>query len=406
MGLSNATIGLVGGFIVLPLPQMLAAQGVPELKIAAVSAACLSPGFWVFLLGPLLDIRFTRRWYATLFAALAGFCLTFAVLLRGHLLVLEISVMIAYAASVLSSNALGGWLAGVIPEVAEADRDNPNHEGAKLSAWTQVGLFLGNGLMAGLAAEGLRSLPLTVIAPLLGILVFLPAAIFPWIPMPQAAAPDAPRHTLGASFHSLFIELRALLKRREVLLTLLLFTAPTGSFALTNQLSGVAHDFHASDAFVGRMGGAVLSLAGAIGALLLPILARRLKALPLYLLIGTVGSLFTLALLILPRNPTTFAVAFLGENIVQALSFTAAVAICFATIGRNNPLAATQFSLLTSATVLPILYMGILDGRTYGSHGLAGMYLVDGSLSVAACILMAAVMWWLAPPSSASQTAS
>jgi PAT family beta-lactamase induction signal transducer AmpG len=406
MGLSNATIGLVGGFIVLPLPQMLAAQGVPELKIAAVSAACLSPGFWVFLLGPLLDIRFTRRWYATLFAALAGFCLTFAVLLRGPLLVLEISVMIAYAASVLSSNALGGWLAGVIPEVAEADRDNPNHEGAKLSAWTQVGLFLGNGLMAGLAAEGLRSLPLTVIAPLLGILVFLPAAIFPWIPMPQAAAPDAPRHTLGASFHSLFIELRALLKRREVLLTLLLFTAPTGSFALTNQLSGVAHDFHASDAFVGRMGGAVLSLAGAIGALLLPILARRLKALPLYLLIGTVGSLFTLALLILPRNPTTFAVAFLGENIVQALSFTAAVAICFATIGRNNPLAATQFSLLTSATVLPILYMGILDGRTYGSHGLAGMYLVDGSLSVAACILMAAVMWWLAPPSSASQTAS
>lgn len=73
MGLSNATIGLVGGFIVLPLPQMLAAQGVPEMRIAAISAACLSPGFWVFLLGPLLDIRFTRRTYATLFATLAGF---------------------------------------------------------------------------------------------------------------------------------------------------------------------------------------------------------------------------------------------------------------------------------------------------------------------------------------------
>ncbi|HEY5381405.1 MAG TPA: hypothetical protein VIJ65_04070, partial [Acidobacteriaceae bacterium] len=170
MGLSNATIGLVGGFIVLPLPQMLAAQGVPELKIAAVSAACLSPGFWVFLLGPLLDIRFSRRWYAAVFAALAGICLTFAVLLRGHLLVLEIAVMIAYATSVLSSNALGGWLAGVIPDVAEAERDNPNHEGAKLSAWTQVGLFLGNGLMAGLATEGIRRLPLTAVAPLLGLL--------------------------------------------------------------------------------------------------------------------------------------------------------------------------------------------------------------------------------------------
>ncbi len=409
MGLSNATIGLVGGFIVLPLPQMLAAQGVPELKIAAVSAACLSPGFWVFLLGPLLDIRFSRRWYATVFDALAGICLTFAVLLRSHLLLLEISVMIAYAASVLSSNALGGWLAGVIPDVAEAERDNPNHEGAKLSAWTQVGLFLGNGLMAGLAPEGIRRLPLSAIAPLLGLLVFLPAAIFPWIPVPESTVPDAFQsagNRAREGFRNLFLELRALFKRREVLLTLLLFTAPTGSFALTNQLSGVAHDFHATDAFVGRMGGAVLSLAGAIGALLLPVLSRRLKALPLYLLIGTFGSLFTLGLLLMPRNPATFAVAFLGENIVQALSFTAAVAICFATIGRNNPLAATQFSLLTSATVLPILYMGVLDGRTYGRRGLAGMYLVDGSLSLVACILMAAVMWWFARRSNVSQTAS
>ena len=191
MGLSNATIGLAGGFIVLPLPQMLAAQGVPEIKIAAISAACLSPGFWVFLLGPMLDIRFTRRFYAALFAALAGIGLMTAVLMRGHLLTLEILLMVAYAASVLSSNALGGWLAGVIPDVAESDGDNPNHEGARLSAWTQVGLFLGNGLMAGIAAEGMRRLPLTVIAPLLGVLVVLPAAVFPWIPVPELISPDA-----------------------------------------------------------------------------------------------------------------------------------------------------------------------------------------------------------------------
>ncbi len=399
MGLSNATIGLVGGFIVLPLPQMLAAQGIPEIRIAAVSAACLSPGFWVFLLGPMLDIRFTRRWYAAAFALLAGAGLTFAVCMRAHLRTLEVTLMLAYAASVLSSNALGGWLAGVIPDVAASERDTPHHEGARLSAWTQVGLFLGNGLMAAIAAEGLRRLPLWAIAPLLGALVVLPAAVFPWIPVPELISADSAKSTLNLArdgFRQLFIELRALLKRREVLLTLLLFTAPTGSFALTNQLGGVAQDFHASPAFVGRMGGAVLSLAGAAACLLLPLLARWIKSLPLYLLIGTVGSLFTLALLLLPRTPATFAVAFLGENVVQALSFTAAVAICFATIGRNNPLAATQFSLLTSATVIPILYMGVLDGRVYGGHGLARMYLIDGSLSLAACALMAAVLWLLA----------
>jgi len=269
-----------------------------------------------------------------------------------------------------------------------------------------VGLFLGNGLMAGLAAEGLRRLPLAAIAPLLGALVVLPAAIFPWIPVPVATSATESARTTFDGFRDLFRELWALLKRKEVLLTLLLFVAPTGSFALTNQLGGVAHDFHASDAFVGRMGGAVLSLAGAASCLLLPVLARWVKALPLYLLIGTAGSLFTLALLVLPRTPATFAVAFLGENVVQAMSFTAAVAICFATIGRDNPLAATQFSLLTSATVLPILYMAVLDGRIYGGHGLARMYLMDGGLSLLACALMAAVMWWFVRQSTASHTAS
>jgi PAT family beta-lactamase induction signal transducer AmpG len=409
MGLSNATIGLAGGFIVLPLPQMLAAQSVPEAKIAAVSAACLSPGFWVFLLGPMLDIRFTRRWYATVFAALSGLCLMMALLMRSHLLVLEITLMVAYAASVLSSNALGGWLSGVIPEVAKSEGDNPNHEGARLSAWTQVGLFLGNGLMAGLAAEGLGRLPLWAIAPLLGALVVLPAAVFPWIPVPDNTSSDASQSTLSLArngFRQLFAEIRALLKRREVILTLLLFTAPTGSFALTNQLGGVAAKFHTTPTFVGRMGGIVLSLAGAAACLLLPLLARWIKSLPLYLLIGTAGSLFTLSLLLMPRTPTTFAVAFLGENVVQALSFTAAVAICFATIGRNNPLAATQFSLLTSATVIPILYMGVLDGQVYGQHGLARMYLADGGLSLLACALMAAVMWLFSRQPNPSSAAS
>ncbi|NYF78165.1 MFS transporter [Granulicella arctica] len=397
MGLSNATFGLVGGFIVLPLPQMLAAEGVSEARIAAVSAACLSPGFWVFLLGPLLDVRFSRRWYASVFAGLAGVGLMMAVLMRGHLLVLEIALMTAYAAAVLSSNALGGWLAGIVPDVAETEHDNPSHKGASLSAWTQVGSYLGNGLMAGLAAEGLRLLPLNVAAVLLGALVVLPAAVFPWIPQPVASEKEPSQQRVWESLAGLLRELKALLKKREVLLTVLLFVAPTGAFALTNQLGGVAREFHASDAFVSRMGGAVLSLAGAASCLLLPVLARWVKALPLYLLIGTVGSLFTLSLQVLPKTPTTFAVAFLAENVMQALSFTAAVAICFATIGRDNPLAATQFSLLTSATVLPILYMAVVDGRAYsGFHsirGLGGMYAIDGGLSLAACCVMAAVMW-------------
>jgi len=62
--------------------------------------------------------------------------------------------------------------------------------------------------------------------------------------------------------------------------------------------------------------------------------------------------------------------------------------------------------LLTSATVIPILYMGVLDGRVYDSHGLARMYLVDGGLSIVACAVMATVMWLFARRPTISPTAS
>lgn len=400
MGLSNTTFGLVGGFIVLPLPQLLAAQHVPEARITAISGACLLPGFWVFALGPLLDFRFSRRWWAGVFAGLSGVAMMVAVLLRANLAVLEAGIIVSYAAAALSSNALGGWLAGVVPMLAERAGDDANHEGAWLSSWTQVGVFLGNGGMAVLAGEGLRRLPLNVVAPLLGVVVVLPALVFPWIPL--VGQQEIGGRSLGEGFREFGREVVAVLRGRHVWLTLLLFVLPTGSFALSNALGGVAGDYHASEAFVTRMGGLGLSFAGAASCLLLPMLARRVRALPLYLLIGTVGSVFTLAMLALPRNPGTFAVAFVGESMVQALSFTAAVAICFAVIGENNPLAGTQFGLLTAVTVLPIVAMGWLDGRAYSGdhawlpkvfpHGVTGMYLFDGGLSLLACAVMAVVV--------------
>jgi PAT family beta-lactamase induction signal transducer AmpG len=387
MGMGYAVFGLAGGFLVLPLPQMLAAEGVPEARIAAVSGACFLPGFWTFLLGPMLDVRFSRRWWATLFAVLSGVCMGAAILLRRHVGELELALMISYGAAVISANALGGWLASI---VAEEDR-------AKLSAWTQVATFLGNGLMAWLATEGMRTLPTSVMAVGLALLIMLPAAVFPWIPLPEIEVTQARRLAteLRGSFGAFLGEIAALLKRREVLWTLLLFVLPTGSFALTNFLGGVGRDFGASDAFVGRMGGAVLTVAGVVGSLLLPVLVRRFRGVPLILLylgIGSVGALFTVVLLLLPKTPGTFAVAFLGENVFQALAFTTEVAITFAVIGRDNPLAATQFGLLTSATVLPIVGMGMLDGRAYAAHGLGGALAVDGGLCLAACVAMAMVM--------------
>lgn len=80
MGLTNSVFGMYGGFIVISVPQLLSARHVPEATIAAMTAAMISPGFWTFLISPVLDVRFSRRWYCVATAAAAAALLALALL--------------------------------------------------------------------------------------------------------------------------------------------------------------------------------------------------------------------------------------------------------------------------------------------------------------------------------------
>jgi PAT family beta-lactamase induction signal transducer AmpG len=380
MGMANLTFGLFGGFVIVPLPQLLAAQHVPEAAITRVTGAVLLPGFWVFLLGPMLDVKFSRRWYATVFAAMAGACLTVAVWNNTNLRLVEGAMVLGYAAAALSSNALFGWISSILRREDES----------RLSSWSQVAALAGNGLMAGLAGELMRGLPLHVAALVVGAIVFAPAAIFVWMPAP---GPD--RRLAKESFTAFFGEVMAVVRRREVLIALALFLAPSASFALTNTLGGLGADFRASARMVGALGGLGTCVAGIAGSLLLMPLAKLMPLRPLYLAIGVAGATFTVSLLLLPHTPATFGVAMVGENVFQALAFTGAVAICLETIGKDNPLAATQFSLLSGATALPIVYMGVIDGRAYSWHGVSGEYAADAGISLVVCAMLAGLLLWL-----------
>ena len=52
MGLTNVPFGLTGGFCAVIIPQLLAAHGIPAGHVAAIAAAILSPGFWIFAVSP------------------------------------------------------------------------------------------------------------------------------------------------------------------------------------------------------------------------------------------------------------------------------------------------------------------------------------------------------------------
>ena len=75
MGLANAVFGMYGGIIVISVPQLLSARHVPEGTIAAMTAAMISPGIWGFLFSPVLDVRFSRRWYSVATAVTAALLL-------------------------------------------------------------------------------------------------------------------------------------------------------------------------------------------------------------------------------------------------------------------------------------------------------------------------------------------
>ena len=130
------------------------------------------------------------------------------------------------------------------------------------------------------------------------------------------------------------------------------------------------------------------AIAGVVGSLLVAPLAKRYPLRPLYLGIGIVGALFTLVLLLLPRQPWTFALAITGENLFQALAFAAANGITFETIGPANPLASTTFTVLIAASNLSITYMSFLDGWGYTRGGIRGGFATDAAVSLAICALL------------------
>ncbi len=109
----------------------------------------------------------------------------------------------------------------------------------------------------------------------------------------------------------------------------------------------------------------------------------------------SVGGLSTLSLITLPHTPIVYTAAFIAQNIWQSAALATGNALILSSIGKNNPVASTQFAVLSAAMSAPITYMQWFDGQAYGAHGLTGMYLTDGGLDLVACTAMTALFFYL-----------
>ncbi|HEV2578588.1 MAG TPA: MFS transporter [Acidobacteriaceae bacterium] len=381
MGLTNLSYGLYGGVVAFAVPQLLGERHVPETAIAGLTAVAFSPGFWSFLFSPILDVRFSRRWYAVMLAIMASLTLVVAFINLDHLVLLESVLTVGFFAAYLYQSAVGGWLSSI----------TSGEEEKSISVWMTIGNVGGFGVMAIGCNQLVRHLSPIAVAVVLAISVLIPT-----IPFPLMQAPGPDRRLASESFSKFFGDLVSLVKRREVIISIVMFMAPAATFSLTNFLGSRGNDFHASPGFVGVVGGVGVAAGGVVGCLVFPAISRFMPLRLLYLAVGIAGALCTLGLILLPRGPASFAITLIAENLFQSLAITISIAITFETIGRNNPLASTTFCFVSSAFSLPISYMLYVDAFGFARGGISGSLAADATTGILASVLLGCMLLWLA----------
>jgi len=378
LGLGLWPLGVNGALLLITMPQLLAAEHTPAGRIAAITSMALAPGFISFLLAPLLDWGLSRRTWAVIFTLATGLGSMAAFLFVSRLGLLPWFFFASNLGAYLVSAACGGWFGELVGR---------EKQGA-LGSWLAAVNIASGGLAAIVAIPLFRDLPTPLGAIALGGLNLLALPLLITTPCPPADARLA-----REGFAAFARDVWRIVKRPIVLWTLLLFISPATAFALTNSLSGFAAEFHTSEAMAGLLGGTGVTLAGILGSLLVPRLGGGLRPRVRYILLGLLGAAFSFLLIGLPRTPALFGAALLGENLFQAAAFAVSNIIALNTLGKDNPLAATQFGLLFASSSVPLTYMQMIDGAAFADHGLQGGLFVDAAITALSCLALALVLW-------------
>ena len=374
LGLATLVNGAFAGVLVITIPQLLAARGVPELQIASITGLSLLPGAFNFLVAPILDVGLSRRIYAVGLALVLAALTAVSLNMLSNLPMLGLTMFVANACYYLYTPAVAGWFSQLLAR----------NEEPVLGAWMAAASVAGFGCSSAAAILLLRQLPYELGVAVICLLSLAPLSLFLFVPHEPT-----PTLTIRDSFGPVTRNLARIVRDRHIWRMMAMFAVPCATFSLTNTLSGIGRDFHASEAFVGLIGGVGTTVGGVFGALVAPLLVKKFPPLTLYIGIGVAGALFTLSLLIPARTPLLFATAMVGENVFQSAAFALIYALVLLSIGHNNPIASTQFALINAASIIPIVYMPIVDGFGYDRGGLAGNLMVDAIISLVACTVMA-----------------
>ncbi len=369
MGLAATPFGCVAGLISTTVPVLLRAQGVPVTRIAGIITLALSPMFWSFLLGPMLDVRYSKKVYAFALAALAAACIVLAVFQLHNIPLLTALLVAANTMVCVYRYAISSWLTAVVQ----------THQYPTVGAVSEIANLGGAGAAGGLSIWLVRTLPLPFAAAAIAALILSPTLLlhgFPDIPIPLRGAREV--------FRTFFRDLYKLLSQRQCRYGLLVFLAPVCSFALP--FAAVGKEFHTSESWMATINGPAHAILCSLGCLAAVYVARFISARLAYILTGLIAAFVTGAMMFAPRTMLIFTIGRLLYSFLEGINFAIYSAYLYELVGRDNPLAGTQVSLLSAASCLPIVYMTALDGFGFDLGGMTGMLAMDTFVAVAACV--------------------
>jgi MFS family permease len=217
--------------------------------------------------------------------------------------------------------------------------------------------------------------------------------LIPLLPLLGIREPARTRSPAGflTQISGVLKELWEFVKFRRTWAGLLFLLSPAGNAG--TQFAALTTDFHVSVnevALVTGLGAGFSAGGSLIGGWVADRVGRPVSYVICGLLFAVCGRSVAAGLL----SPAVFAVGALAYALTTGFSNAVTTAMVLETVGGRQRLAATGYSVLTSAANLPVSYMAWLCSSAYKRNGAHGSVAFDALANAAAAVFLTLFLVW------------
>ncbi len=382
-GITGVPYGIVGGFCGTTMPFLTRKSGIDVGTMGWFGFAVMIPPMLQFLYAPIIDIGPKRKHWLIIVTVLGAACLCTAMMmpLPQHVMAFLGFTVAGQLISGLVGSCNGGLLATTIPD---------EKRGAA-AGWINAGNLGGGALGSWVAIE----MTARGAAPLTLGLVVAAMMIGPSLAALAIVEAERERRTVAEIFGGTLRDVWAVARSKPGYTGMLFCISPVGTAALINYFSGLAVDYHASEAMVAFVNGPVNGLLTAGGSLLGGFLCDRLNRRAMYLASGALTALCGLVMMVAPLEPNTYAFGVSAYLFIAGLCYASFSAVVLEAIGKAGRNAGTQYTLFTAAGNAAIAYTGLIDTRFHKQHGVRGLLAVDAGLNLVGVLILGVLIMTL-----------